>query len=66
MPETAEELLTVAEAARVARVSKPTLYRRIAEGSVPAIRVGDGGRGPLRVPRVEFRAWLYGNPRERE
>jgi excisionase family DNA binding protein len=62
MTETQETLLTVPEAAREARVSKPHLCRLIHSGQVPAIRVGDG-RGPLRVPADTFRAWLYG-PKE--
>jgi excisionase family DNA binding protein len=36
----AEELLTVREAAAALRVSKPTIYRWIAEGDLPAIRYG--------------------------
>ena len=51
------QLMTIAEAARAARVSVPTLYRRVATGEVPAIRVGE--HGPIRVPREEFRAWLF-------
>lgn len=43
------EFLTVAEAARVWRVSPVTVYRKVAAGSIPAIRVG-GGDGPIRIP----------------
>ena len=52
------QLMTIAEAARAARVSVPTLYRRVATGEVPAIRVGESG--PIRVPVDEFERWLYG------
>jgi excisionase family DNA binding protein len=39
-------------------VSEPTIYRRIAEGSLPAVRVG-GSVGPLRVVESELEAWLF-------
>lgn len=53
-------LLTVPEAARAARVSVPTMYRRVAAGDVPgAIRVGEG-HGPIRLIAPVFRAWLLG------
>lgn len=41
--------LTVAEAAALWRVSAPTVYRRVAAGSIPHIRVG-GPDGPIRIP----------------
>lgn len=41
--------LTVEEAARFLRVSPPTIYRRIADGVLPAVRVGRES-GPLRIP----------------
>lgn len=40
MPETTEELLTVAEAARELRIHPNTLRRLIDMGSLPACRVG--------------------------
>jgi excisionase family DNA binding protein len=42
------EYLTVAEAAVLWRVSIPTVYRKIAAGGVPHIRVGTDG--PIRIP----------------
>jgi excisionase family DNA binding protein len=43
------EYLTVAEAAVLWRVSAPTVYRHVAAGRVPHIRVG-GRDGPIRIP----------------
>ncbi len=51
-------LLTVPEVAERLRVSRPTVYRRIAEGSIPAVRIGERS-GPLRIPENELREWLY-------
>ena len=63
MNETAETtfpaLMTIPEAARAARVSIPTMYRRVQAGEVPAaIRVGE--HGPIRLVESEFRRWLLG------
>jgi len=52
-------LLTVSEAARLLHVSKPTLYRRITTGEVPAIRLGPVG--PLRVERSALMEWAFGD-----
>jgi excisionase family DNA binding protein len=60
-PATVDRLLTVTEVARLAAVSVPTVYRRVATGEIPAIKVGERG-GPIRIPEGEFRAWLYGDP----
>jgi excisionase family DNA binding protein len=61
-PATVDRLLTVPEAARLARVSVPTIYRRISAGEIPALRIGDFS-GPIRIPENEFKGWLYGDPR---
>jgi excisionase family DNA binding protein len=53
------DLIPVKEAARLANVARPTVYRAIARGELPAIRVGELA-GPLRVDREAFLAWLYG------
>jgi excisionase family DNA binding protein len=52
--------LTVAEAARIARVSRSWMWKLIRRGDVEAIRVGETS-GPLRVPMTEFLRWLYGS-----
>jgi excisionase family DNA binding protein len=49
-------LLTVPEVAARLRVSRPTVYRRIAAGEVPALRIG-GRFGPLRVDERELTRW---------
>jgi excisionase family DNA binding protein len=61
--ETNERLLRVPEAAKVAHVSPQTIYRKVAAGEVPAPRIGNFS-GPIRIPEGEFRAWLYGDPRD--
>jgi len=53
------ELLTVGEAAERLRVSRPTMYRLIRAGVVPALRIGDGV-GPIRIPVAELDSWLDG------
>jgi excisionase family DNA binding protein len=50
-------LLTVAEVAQRLNVSKPTVYRRIWEGQIPALRIGEQ-IGPLRVPADELDEWI--------
>ena len=61
MPETQEaaELISVAEAARIANVSRVHMWRLVDRGEVEAVRVGKG-HGPLRVDRNAFLEWLYG------
>lgn len=49
--EVAEQLLTTAEVAELARISERTVRRRIASGELPAIDVGRG-----RMPRWRVRA----------
>jgi excisionase family DNA binding protein len=56
--ETPEKFLSVREVARRLNVSPPTVYRRIAEGELPAFRVGEG-RGPIRISERELTEWLY-------
>jgi excisionase family DNA binding protein len=57
-PET-HELLTVEEAAAKCRVSRPTMYRLVRAGIVPAVRVGAGDSGLIRIPADELRRWLF-------
>ena len=53
--EDGEQLLTVAEAAKVLRVSKPTVYRMIRDRELEAIRLSPRG---LRVRESVIRAYL--------
>jgi excisionase family DNA binding protein len=50
-------LLTPAEAARMAKVSRDTIYREVDRGSLRALHVG--GR-LLRIDPTDFRRWLEG------
>jgi len=58
--ETGSRFLTVGETARRLNVSPATIYRRVHEGQIPAIRVGQD-IGPIRIDRDELEAWLYGS-----
>jgi excisionase family DNA binding protein len=58
-------LLTVPEVARLLRCSRQSVYRRIHDGSIPAVRLTDDA-GPLRVPRTELERWLYAETKENE
>jgi excisionase family DNA binding protein len=63
MAETREtNLLSVSDVARRLNVSKPTVYRRIWEGQIPALRIGE--IGPLRVAEHELNRWLYAPERK--
>jgi excisionase family DNA binding protein len=53
-------LLTVPETAERLRLSRQSIYRRIAAGELPAVQLGGPGT-PLRVDERELDAWLYGS-----
>lgn len=55
-------LLTVAEAAGLARLSEKTVRRRIATGELEAVRLGTGPRAPLRIDRANLERFLSGPP----
>ncbi len=55
-------LLTPADAARLAKVSRDTMYREFERGSLRALHVG--GR-LLRIDPTDFRRWLEGGNRMR-
>lgn len=44
------EYLTVVEVAKLTKLSRPTIYRGIQRGEIPAVRIG----GAVRIPA----AWL--------
>ena len=50
--------LRPSEAARLLRCSRQSVYRRIADGSIPAVRIAE--HGPLLVPRRELENRLFG------
>jgi len=55
-------LLTVAETARRLRQSEVTVRRKIADGSLPALKIGTGPRAPIRVDAAELEAWIFREP----
>jgi excisionase family DNA binding protein len=55
-------LLTVAEVARLARLSERTVRRRIAAGELPAVRLGTGSRAPVRIGADELAAFVESHP----
>jgi excisionase family DNA binding protein len=56
-PEDVRPMLTPAEAARLANVSRKTIYREVERGSLRALHVG--GR-LLRIDPTDFCRWLEG------
>jgi excisionase family DNA binding protein len=48
-----EELLTVRELAREWRQSESTIYRKVEQGLIPSVRLGNG-TSALRIPRAEL------------
>ncbi|MGI9019196.1 MAG: helix-turn-helix domain-containing protein [Solirubrobacterales bacterium] len=53
----ANELLTADEVARQLRVHPSWVYRHIASGELPALRLGDE-RSPLRIDAADLDAYL--------
>jgi excisionase family DNA binding protein len=56
----ATELLSPSEVARLLGVHKATVYRRIHQGEIRALRLGE--TGPLRVRSDELERWLQRYP----
>jgi integrase len=50
------EFLTVAEFAARLRVSEPTVYRRVADGTLPVVRLSDNGAIRIPASALEFPA----------
>ena len=55
-----QKMLTVDAVAERIGQSKWSVYRKIAAGTIPAIRLG-AGRSALRVREVELERWLDGD-----
>jgi excisionase family DNA binding protein len=47
IPQDTGRLMTVAEVAAELRLSKAAVYERVADGRIPAVRLGENG--PLRI-----------------
>jgi excisionase family DNA binding protein len=52
------EFLTPKEVAVELHLHPGSIYRKISEGTLPAVRLG-GPRSALRIPVDEFQGWLY-------
>jgi excisionase family DNA binding protein len=53
-----EALMRVQEVARELGQHPATVYRKVASGEIPSVRLGPG-RAAIRVPRDEFKRWLH-------
>jgi excisionase family DNA binding protein len=51
---------TATEALGVLRCSRRELYRRVADGRLPAVKAREGGSSRLLIPRSALRAYLAG------
>jgi excisionase family DNA binding protein len=54
------QLLKVAQVAERIQETPATVYRLIAAGELPAIRLGSSPRSPLRVDAGELHQFVYG------
>jgi excisionase family DNA binding protein len=52
--EAGESLMTVAEVADFLRLHPNTVRVKIAAGTIPSIRLGDGPMAPVRIPRDQL------------
>jgi excisionase family DNA binding protein len=43
-----------------------TIYRKVNDGSLPVVRLGDGPRAPIRIDSGELDAWLESRHLERK
>jgi len=50
--------MRVQEVARELDQHPATIYRKVAVGEIPSLRLGSG-RAAIRVPRADFERWLY-------
>ena len=53
------KLLTVAEVAIMCHSSTPTIRRRIADGSLRAVKLGKSRNCAIRIPRRALDEWLH-------
>jgi excisionase family DNA binding protein len=53
------ELLTVRETAARLGQGESTIRRKIREGSILAVRLGESRQAPIRVPAAWLESWLY-------
>jgi excisionase family DNA binding protein len=53
---TTDRLLTVTETAERLRCSRTSIYRKVATGDIPAVRLAE--HGPLRISADDLERWL--------
>jgi excisionase family DNA binding protein len=51
-------LMRVKDVARELDQSVSAVYRKIASGDLPAVRLGSSERSPIRISAAELHAWL--------
>jgi excisionase family DNA binding protein len=51
-------LLTIREVAAMLRQSERTVRGKVADGTLPAVRIGSGPRAPFRVDGGELERWI--------
>ncbi len=59
-------MVTASEAAELLSLSRPTVYRMIRSGALPARRVGLGPRAAVRVPLAELEEHLHRYPTQED
>jgi excisionase family DNA binding protein len=57
-------LLSVRETAERLGLSQESVRRRIRRGELPALRLGEGPKVPLRIDEAELEHYVYGLPEE--
>jgi excisionase family DNA binding protein len=55
-------LLTAREVAERLHLSPSTVRRRIADGEIPAVRLGVGPQSPVRIDADDLERWLFAPP----
>jgi excisionase family DNA binding protein len=60
--QTSPAFLKPSEVAKLLRCSRPTVYARIAAGSIPSVRLDE--HAPLLVPRRELENRLFGREKQ--
>lgn len=55
-----QKLLTQSQVAEQLQISVWSVYRRISDGQLPAVKLGDGPRAPIRVDAAELHQFVYG------
>jgi excisionase family DNA binding protein len=53
-----DELLKIGEVAEELRLHPMSVWRRVADGSLPCVRLGNGKAAPIRIPRRELDLYL--------